>query len=487
MKQIRNLFSGQLKKTLAIMSIITVMFLFFTTPLRTWGANKTILKLGGTSFALIAPLSKKLKDKGVELSDDEVKLYDALDAHIKEYSTGTLTEENFGKQFATIWSKMDQAGKDKFISEIGLKAISDSLIAVQAKTDQLSTAGIPKAGGKTLSLKEQIKAALMDPKVAEMRKEMMTGHNQNTNFKFEVKAIAPGSTESIGSATATGQTQPIFPSPEFIPGLNNVARNQPFIIQLLNVMNTSSATIIYLEKYNPSTPGSALWVAEGAAAPQVSFDIRTANSQAKMVDAFIKVTTQMLDDVDYMASEIEKELIYQIGISIDTFLLQGDGIGADLAGIKAFASNYVLTSLSTTLPNNCDAVLAAAAQIAHDNFIPDVCVMNPLDVANTKLLKGTTGYYVINPNNEKDTWAGIRVVASNQVPLGTIMVMDSAKTNVYRYQDFMLSYGWINDDFQKNYVSIKATQRLHSFVKANDTNAFVYDTLANIKAAITAV
>jgi hypothetical protein len=61
-----------------------------------------------------------------------------------------------------------------------------------------------------------------------------------------------------------------------------------------------------------------------------------------------------------------------------------------------------------------------------------------------------------------------------------------SRFKVRNYQPFSIAYGWVNDDFEKNLVTVIGERRLHAFVAANDIGAFVYDTFANIKTAITA-
>lgn len=484
MKQLSNFLTknitGKVRKSLYAMSLIAIFALMAGQSISVWGPNKSVIKMGG-SFAFVG-LIATFKKKGIELSEDEEKQFKEMDGVFENMIKGLVTAEDFKTQFDELKATMTAEAIDKMVKAAN-KEIEDTLQKQAVVMDQLKTMGNP-GNGKVKSLRDQIRENLDREDNKKALKSFKDKQPGTTGFQFGVKAAA-AMTEAGTTAATTAGTAIAFTQPEFIPGLNNVARNQPFILQILNVMPTSNENIIYSEKIN--VQGSANWVGENAAAGLVSFDIKLTNSRAKMVTAYIKVSTQMLDDVDYMASEIEKELIYQIAISVDTFLLQGDGTGDNLKGIKTFASAYVLDGLSTTEPNNCDAILAAATQIAYDNFRPDLAIMNPIDFAQTKLIKSTTGEYVINPNNVNDNWGGVRVVQSNQVPLGYTMVMDSSKTNVYRYEDFMLSYGWINDDFIKHMVTITAHQRLHNFVKANDTNAFVWDTLANIKAAITAV
>ena len=488
-KKLNEIITGKMKHLVAMMSVLLMITLFATTPLRTWGANKQILKLGGETCAFMGIVAS-FKKKGQPLTEDEQKAYAIFDEIMEANQKELLTNEEFKKQFDELKSTLTPEALKKLTEGIVEKSDAEirELLAKHGKAiDQLNTLGLPSAQGKGKSLKEQIKEQLQKPENAALVKEFQAHTNRTTSMKLEIKAAG---TMEVATTTAytTAATALGIPFPELIPGLNNVARNQPFIMQLLNVMNTAKANIVYTEKYNPQ--GTAGWVGEGVASSQVSFDIRIGESRAKRVSAYIKVSVEMLDDIDYMASEIEKELIYQIAISIDTNLLQGNGAGENLNGIASYASAYVLTganAIYTTLPNNVDAIMAAATQIAHDNFRPDIAVMNTIDYNQVKLLKGTTGYYLINPNAENSKWGGITVVPSNQVPVGYIMVMDSSKSNVYRYQDFTLAYGWVDEDFTNNLVTILANQRLHAFVKNNDTNAFVYDTLSNIKAAITAV
>jgi hypothetical protein len=50
---------------------------------------------------------------------------------------------------------------------------------------------------------------------------------------------------------------------------------------------------------------------------------------------------------------------------------------------------------------------------------------------------------------------------------------------------YTVKIGWINDDFIKNQFCIVGESRFHAFVKKLDEQAFIYDTIATIKTAIT--
>lgn len=460
------------KQLILGLSILGILGLSYT---HTQAAKKAL-----PSMAIVGLVSS-FKKKGIALTPEEEANYTAIDEAFAEHTKGLITTEALNTKWAEIKTGLDEIAVKKLV-DAATTEMNDSLAKQAIEIDQLKTLG-GNPGGNTKSLRQQIK----DQLTSEGNKSAWAGFQNKqpgAQLQFSVKAAGNMAVTTTTAYTTAG-TAIAMPSPEVIPGLNNVARNQPFLIQLLNVMGTGKANIIFTEKTNPQ--GNAYEVGEGVLAPLISFDIVIGDSRAKLVDGMIKVSVQMLDDIDYIASEIEKELIYQVAIRIDTQLLQGDGTGDNLKGIKAYAGGYTLTSLSTVNPNNADAILAAATQIIKNNFIPDIAVLNPIDYAQTKLEKGTTGYYIVNPNNQDSAWDKIKVVQSNQVPVGYYMVMDSSKSNVYKYEDFTITYGWVNDDFQKNLVSIMGKQRLHSFVKANDVLAFVYDSFANTKTAITRV
>ena len=80
--------------------------------------------------------------------------------------------------------------------------------------------------------------------------------------------------------------------------------------------------------------------------------------------------------------------------------------------------------------------------------------------------------------------AGIKVVESNQIAVGTIRVFDSARANARMYKGFTVQYGWENTDFTQGFVTVRGEQRMQFYIPDNHTGAFISDTIANVKAAI---
>lgn len=299
----------------------------------------------------------------------------------------------------------------------------------------------------------------------------------------DIELASRAITMTVGTSTGSSA---FMPGVEVIPGFVDLARNRPFLEDYANTSNTSSSRIVWAEKYNPL--GQADFIGEGQVKPLISFEIRTLESYAKKVADKIKVSTEMIDDIDFIAQEIENELKYQVDIAVDDALLNGAGTGivsdTDLKGLDAYAGGYVLTTIKTDNPNNFDAIRAGVAQINSLNFNADTVFINTIDAANMDLTKDLQGHPLAMEYRKDGKLFRLNPVETNQIPVGYVLIGDMSRFKVRNYKPFSISYGWVNDDFEKNLFTVIGERRLHVFVASNDTGAFIYDTFANIKTAI---
>ena len=149
----------------------------------------------------------------------------------------------------------------------------------------------------------------------------------------------------------------------------------------------------------------------------------------------------------------------------------------------------MLTSLKTTSPNNFDAVKAVITQVSSLFYRPNLVLLNPIDFASMELTKDTDGQYVLPPfstSNGKIV-SGVSVAECPAIPEGYVLGGDFKKVKIRNYKPFTVSVGWVNDDFEKNLVTMIGEQRMHLFIAHNDTAGLCYDSLANIKTAITQI
>jgi HK97 family phage major capsid protein len=325
---------------------------------------------------------------------------------------------------------------------------------------------------KPVTMKGQIKAWMEENK------------NAIASIKAGQKAELTPMTLKVASPMTPANTynsSSFLPVPEIAAGATEIVRVAPTFWDYLTKGRTSSATYVWVNKKNPL--GAAGFIGPGVAKPGVSFEIATETSNAKKIAVSEKVATELLQDIDGMESWINQELAYQLKAKLNTTLMTGTASSTVPAGIQTISTTYSLTTVKTVNPNNYDAVRACVAQLRSGNLQGVVTTfMNPIDYANMVLTKATSQGQVFVPAE-----TGSLIVEDNNIPVGYIQVALLDYYKVLIYKDFQVMVGWENDDFTKNLVTTIAEMRVHQYFSENHTGAFIYDTLSNIKTAITQI
>lgn len=285
------------------------------------------------------------------------------------------------------------------------------------------------------------------------------------------------------STNITGQ----IPQAEREDGITRIVRRNPFILQLVNVGTIMSNVWEWVEQKNPD--GGAAMTAEGEAKSQADFDLVVASANVKKVTAYIKVTKEMLDDVELMRSEIDQELTELINLKIDDQLLNGTGLTVNLTGIVTNATAWAAGAFALAIPTptRYDVLRTAINQVRVNLFEPNYIVVHPTDATGMELSKDTTGQYIMPPFIATDgtTVSGIRVITNTGVTLDKFLVGDFTKSGVRFKEGLTINVGYENDDFTKNLVTILAEARLVQRVKSNHYGAFVYGDFSDAITALT--
>ena len=285
------------------------------------------------------------------------------------------------------------------------------------------------------------------------------------------------------STNVTGKV----PKDEREQGITRTVRRNPFILELVNVGTIMSNVWEWVEQKNAD--GGAAMTAEGALKSLADFDLVVASANVKKVTAYIKVTKEMLDDVELMRSEIDQELTELINLKIDDQLLNGTGLTVNLTGINANATAWAAGAFALAIPTptKWDVLRTAINQVRVNLFEPTYIVMHPTDVTGMELSKDSTGQYVMPPFAALDgtVVSGIRVVANTGVTVDNFLVGDFSKAGVRFKEGLTINVGYENDDFTKNLVTILAEARLVQRVKSNHYGAFVKGVFSTSITALT--
>jgi HK97 family phage major capsid protein len=272
-------------------------------------------------------------------------------------------------------------------------------------------------------------------------------------------------------------------------GVNNIARRRTFIRELVNTGTATSNVISWVEQQN--IDGAPAGTVEGTLKNQIDFDLVVVNESVKKRTAFIKVSTEMLGDIDFMRSEINNELSERLGLDVDDQILNGNNVGQNLNGILGQSTAFAAGTFALLVvdPNLVDVLTIAANQIVIANHFPTVHVVHPTDLTALRLIKAgaADGAYV---NRLQDvagmlTLDGIPVVENTGIAQDTFLTMDGTKDTVFSKGEMTIQVGLDSDDFTKNMRTVLIEWRGLNRIKGNDTTAFVTGTVSTAITALT--
>jgi HK97 family phage major capsid protein len=390
---------------------------------------------------------------------------------------------------------------EELIKELGLKVDAmknESVSKAELIKVMSEVAELQAKGNDVTELKaniEEVAAKLLDLET----KGVPNGTPENLGTLLaekanELKAMKEKSGASVqitlkaaGTMALSTNTTGQIPQAERESGITRIVRRNPFILELVNVGTIMSNVWEWVEQKNAD--GGAAMTAEGAAKSQADFDLVVASANVKKVTAYIKVTKEMLDDVELMRSEIDQELTELINLKIDDQLLNGTGLTVNLTGITTNATAWAAGAFALAIPTptKWDVLRTAINQVRVNLFEPNYIVMHPTDVTGMELSKDSTGQYVMPPFAALDGTivSGIRVVANTGVTIDKFLVGDFSKSGVRFKEGVTINVGYENDDFTKNLVTILAEARLVQRVKSNHYGAFVYGDFSDAVTALT--
>lgn len=390
---------------------------------------------------------------------------------------------------------------EEIIKELGLKidamksetVSKTELITLMSKVSELETKGnevgtlksdLEEIALKVLAIETKGATSNVPESLATLlteKAEELKAMKEKSGASVQITLKAAG-TMALSTNT-TGQIS----QAEREAGITRIVTRNPFVLQLVNVGAIMSNVWEWVEQKNRD--GGAAMTAEGALKSQADFDLVVASANVKKVTAYIKVTKEMLDDVELMRSEIDQELTELINLKIDDQLLNGTGLTVNLTGINTNATAWAAGAFALTIPtpNVFDVIRTAINQVRVNLFEPNYIVMHPTDVTKMDLAKASDGHYVLPPfiSNDGTTVSGIRVVSNTGVTVDNFLVGDFSKAGVRFKEGLTINVGYENDDFTKNLVTILAEARLVQRVKSNHYGAFVKGVLSTAITALT--
>jgi HK97 family phage major capsid protein len=423
---------------------------------------------------------KYLEEKGI-------KSVDGLSA---EELAGHMNEFNALIQAAleaAIEAKASKEDIDAMKSEV-LKAQNDQAKQLNEVLKEHGLAikrfAAPAEGEKNESFGEQIRKSLELNKdnLAALKSSGKSGA-EKAGFEFEVKV--PGDMTIAGNVSGGN-----IPVEDRIEGLSIVPTRRVRLLDVMGQRSTTSNVVSWVDQANKD--GAAGQTAEAAAKNQIDFDLVVVSEAVKKTTAYIKVSTEMLDDIDYIQSEIQNELMRELLKAVEVQAYSGDGIGQNHNGIRTVASAFAAGSFALAIDNanEVDVLVVAMNQIeiAQEGEVANYVFMHPTDVAALKMqkLSSTDKRYVERLMQVGSTLLvdGVPIIKTTLVTEGEYLIGAFDKSILVTRAGMKIDIGLDGNDFTENMRTILAEWRGLTLVKTNDQTAFVAGVFATDKAAL---
>src|SRR5690606_22853005 len=213
-----------------------------------------------------------------------------------------------------------------------------------------------------------------------------------------------------------------------------------------------------------SWENNAAEVEQGGLKPESIIEFAPYDVAIRNVAHWIKVSKHLIADAPAIRQYIDVRLRDGLRQRIDRQLIVGNGVNPNLSGLLD-AGNYTAFT-PTSGANLVESINVAKYQMmAATGLLPTAVVVNPADWSAMELARegaGTGAYLYGAPGTVAGGMAfGVRVVLNNNVPAGTFIIgnFDQGAT-IFQREDAVVEMGYVNDDFTRNLITIRAEERL---------------------------
>lgn len=386
---------------------------------------------------------------------------------------------NVSKEIETLVStKADKEAIEKMVSELRdaqmeqMKNMNEALkeIGLQIKASKEGNSTV-----KESSIKEALKSNV----------DSIKGLKDSPSapwVSMEIKAVGT----MLESANVSGGNVPVE---QRLPGFNAIASRRVRLMDLVSRGRATSNIISWV--YQSGKEGAAGGTSEGATKNQIDFDLVVASQSVVKRTAFVKVSTEMLDDIDFIESEINNELLKELNKDVELTAYSGNGTAPAMNGVRTTATAFAAGDFALAIDNanEADVLVVAINQIAiAEQPEPTAILMHPTDVAKLLVIKvsATDKRYVdrLQMVAGQLSLDGIPIIKTTLVTAGTYLVGAFNLATLYDLGTLSVQMGIDGNDWTKNLRTIIAEYRGAMVVKNNNRTAFVKGTFSTDKAAL---
>lgn len=245
------------------------------------------------------------------------------------------------------------------------------------------------------------------------------------------------------------------------------------IADLLGQGTLSGNAISYLVE--GALEGAYTTVAEAGAKPQLHIvDPTWQTDSLKKIAGFIKLSDEMIEDLDFLVSEIDGRLRYELARFEETQILNGNGTGSNVLGLLNRSGIQTETrGTAASGDTAADTIFRAITKVSTGAGLDaDGIVVHPLDYQALRLQKDSNGQYFGGGffagqygsgtlQDQPPLW-GLRTIVTAAIAQGTALVgAFSQAATLYRKGGVRVeSTNSHASDFTSNLVTVRAEERV---------------------------
>lgn len=285
--------------------------------------------------------------------------------------------------------------------------------------------------------------------------------NRNANYRFEVKAAVPATTQADNTASHGSFTPPV--NIGVVTDPRSVINIRP-LFGTMAVEGSSYEFIRYGYRTTLTATGPA-FTAEGNKKPEANYGGSIIAGTVKTLPVWTKLTEQMIADNANIVQVINDDLPYQLDKVIDYQILRGDGTGVNLKGLNQ-SGNYT-DYLNGVIWGNTDTVidlvLTVKGKMEAAGIRNLILVLNSEDWTKVLKSKNVNKDYLIPGIVDIPTqriW-GVPVVLNENVESGKFYMGNFAEAGkIIERSGLQIEMARSDDDFERNLMTLRVERRL---------------------------
>ncbi|MEZ5163307.1 MAG: phage major capsid protein [Fimbriimonadaceae bacterium] len=230
----------------------------------------------------------------------------------------------------------------------------------------------------------------------------------------------------------------------------------PQLIDFLTIEPTDQNSIKFMKQTTRTNTASSK--AEAAAFDEATMTYTESTVPVRKIGVYLPVTEEQLEDEPSVQFLVENDLKLMVRQKLDEQVTVGDGTGTNMTGLSS--ATGALTQARGT-DSEFDQIMKAMTKVrTQGGARPNLVVLNAANYQYLALTKTADGVYIFgNPGDAplQRIW-GVQIVASEALPEGTGLVLDSDFVKLKLRKDLTVAASDSHSDF---FISNILAMRAH--------------------------